>query len=85
MIRTQVYLTQKQHALLKKKAHEKNTTFSEELRNLINVAFEVTQKKQKRQNAGNWLRAMVEEAEKLGGGGPPDLASNVDKYLYGGK
>lgn len=85
MIRTQVYLTPKQHALLKKKAHTRNSTLSEELRKIIDIVFEANQKQPKTQNAGEWLLSMAEEAERLGIKGPPDLATNMDKYLYGEK
>lgn len=83
MIRTQVYLTPLQHKLLKKKAHEHNSTLSEELRKLIDTTLQITQKQKKKQNAGEWLLSMAEEAERLGVKGPPDLATNMDKYLYG--
>lgn len=39
----------------------------------------------KYKNAGEWLQSLIDEAEKLGVAGPPDLASNMDKYLYGEK
>ncbi len=83
MIRTQIYLTPKQHTLLKRKAHEEKFTLSDAVRKIVDKDLRLSGKKEKRQNAGKWLLSMAEEAEKLGAKGPPDLASNVDKYLYG--
>ncbi len=85
MVRTQVYLTSKQHSLLKKKAHAENSTLSEVLRKAIDKDLRVAEKSKKRQNAGEWLLSMAEKAERLGIKGPPDPASNMDKYLYGEK
>ena len=34
-------------------------------------------------SAGEYLLEMAKEAKKLGFKGPKDLATNIDKYLYG--
>jgi len=83
MIRTQIYLTQKQHSLLKKKALEKNVTISEEIRKILDKDLLKLDQITQRENIGEWLLSMASEAEKLDEKGPADLASNVDKYLYG--
>ncbi len=85
MIRTQVYITSKQHALLKKKAHAENVTLSEALRKVIDKDLLKAEKVHRQQPHKNWFRSVVKEVEQLGGEGPSDLASNVDEYLYGGK
>ncbi len=85
MIRTQIYLTPKQHSLLKKKAHEENATLSESIRKILDKDLFEKEETKKKQNAGNWLLSMAKEAERLGASGPSDLASNVDAYLYGNK
>lgn len=81
MIRTQIYLTQKQHTTLKKKAHAENSTVSHQIRKIIEK--DLKEKPVEEFNSGKWLLSMAEEAEKIGASGPKDLASNVDKYLYG--
>lgn len=84
MIRTQIYLTQKQHSSLKKKAASLNTTVSDQIRKIIEKDLEA-EKKSRPFNAGKWLLSMAEEAERIGASGPKDLATNMDKYLYGNK
>jgi hypothetical protein len=83
MIRTQIYLTPKQHSLLKKKAFEKNATISEEIRKILDKDLLTLDRDAQRKNIGAWLLSMASEAEKMEEKGPIDLASNVDKYLYG--
>ena len=83
MIRTQIYITQKQHNLLKKKALEDNTTLSEYLRKIIDKEFIGQHEKNRLKVEGNWLKDLALKAEKIKGNGPSDLASNVDRYLYG--
>jgi len=85
MIRTQIYLTPKQHTMLKNKAHKENATVSEEIRKILDKELFTAEQQVKKQNTGNWLLSMAEEAERLGANGPSDLASNVDAYLYGDK
>lgn len=81
MVRTQIYLTQKQHSELKKKAASQNSTVSHQIRQLIEK--DLKEEPIEEFNSGSWLLSMAEKAEKMGFKGPKDLASNVDKYLYG--
>jgi hypothetical protein len=88
MIRTQIYLTEKQYRVLKEKSHAENQSIAGVLRMLVDK--EIVQVKdaagsKKKKNVGNTLLAMARRAEKEGLSGPPDLASNVDEYLYGDK
>lgn len=79
MIRTQIYLTKKQHQLLKKRAYSQKATLSEALRQIIDKDF---LEQMTSHNTSQWLLSMAEEAKNLPGQGPTDLASKVDKYLY---
>lgn len=81
MIRTQIYLTPKQHSSLKKKAGLENSTVSEQIRKIIEANEEKSPSEEF--NSGAWLLSMAEKAKKMKFKGPKDLASNVDKYLYG--
>jgi len=81
MIRTQIYLTQKQHLQLKKKAHLENSTISEQIRKIIEADMEKNMPE--KFNSGSWLLSMAKKAEKMKFKGPKDMASSVDKYLYG--
>jgi hypothetical protein len=88
MIRTQIYLTEKQYRVLKEKSHEENESIAGVLRKLVDKEIVQVQDKaasNKKKNVGNTLLAMARRAEKECYSGPPDLASNVDAYLYGGK
>lgn len=87
MIRTQVYLPQYQIKFLKDLALTNETTMSEELRKSLDAIRRVKSKPQKKNkvelSAGEYLLEMAKEARKLGFKGPKDLATNIDKYLYG--
>jgi len=80
MVRTQIYLSEKQYDLLKQKAHEQKITLSAVIRASLDVNNlpKSTQKPMK-----NWLHEMAIRAKKRGVKGPKDLSSNVDKYMYG--
>lgn len=64
---------------------------SEVLRELVDRGMEQRKKekeeaKQKRapkKTAGEFLLDMARDAKKYGFSGPPDLARNHDKYIYG--
>ena len=87
MIRTQVYLPQTQIKFLKDLARANETTMSEELRKSLDTIRRVKPKPRKKNkvelSAGEYLLEMAKEARKLGFKGPKDLATNLDKYLYG--
>lgn len=82
MLRTQIYLPQLYLRHLRQEAKKKNTTLSNTIRSLIEKDIRAKQPI-KRQNAGTWLLSLAKEAERLKIRGPKDLASNMDKYLYG--
>lgn len=92
MIRTQIYLPENQIEKLKEIAYQQNLSVSEVIRRTVDENIikkkktsKVKKTKSKYKNAGEWLLSMAKEAEMKGFKGPRDLASNVDKYLYGGK
>ena len=85
MKRTQIYMTPQQHKLLQQKAHEEGTSVSHIIRKAIEKEVEKKEQKKKKVNPGKWLLEMAEEAERRGFHGPPDLATNMDEYLYGDK
>lgn len=81
MQRTQIYLPTSQLQLLKKIAQSQTTTVSDLIRDSIKRCFVKSQPVQKHES-------LVEAGKRISGmwsGGPVDLASNVDEYLYGGK
>lgn len=84
MERTQIYLTKSQIKKLRKTAQKKNATLSSMVREAINVQY------------GSQIRILPKEKvesfsefakriRRMGFKGPKDLATNLDKYLYGGK
>lgn len=89
MVRTQLYLAQNQLLQLKKIAFQEDISLSSLLRKWVDEGLGKNRnkykkvKKIKRKTAGDILLAMARKAEKIGWEGPKDLASNVDKYLYG--
>ena len=89
MLRTQVYLPHSQVRTLKEVATDEGVSMSEVLRRLVNEKFierEKTMKKhRKKVHTLDRLLALAKKFEKMGVKGPPDLATNMDEYLYGGK
>lgn len=87
MKRTQIYLAPNQHDRLKNMALKKRSSVSEVIRGLIDEKLDATSlvsgKKPAYRSGGQWLLAQAKWAQKAGGSGPPDLAKNMDKYLYG--
>lgn len=83
MIRTQIYLTAKQHQTLLRKAQDKKSTLSGVIRHIIDKDIEPQKVKKKSGNSGDALLEMAAQAKRMKSKGPADLASNVDKYLYG--
>ena len=84
MNRTQIYLPKKQLQRLKEEAARRQSTVSEIIRAVIAKRFE-----EKETVMGDRPReTLVEFAKRVGKIGrraPKDLASNMDKYLYGRK
>ena len=87
MIRTQVYLPYSEVGRLKRMASEEETSMSEILRRLIREKLEVGKKPTKK--AGKKRKHVLDRflalAKKMKVSGPPDLATNMDEYLYGSK
>jgi len=88
MHRTQVYFPEEVLDLLREEAEEKNVTLAHIIRKKVTVDMPVAKKtkkkrKKKKMTGADFLLKMAEKAERLGFKGPKDLASNVDKYLYG--
>jgi lysyl-tRNA synthetase class I len=95
MQRTQVYLPQSQLDWLKAKAKKENISMAA----LIRKAIEYYQRWQKHsfrhghsqettyvpQNSSQFLLMLADQAQSQAEQGPPDLAKNIDQYLYQGK
>lgn len=89
MTRTQIYLPEADRQYFKRLAQAKGTTMSTEIRQALSEArFKKKPKrirKEKEVNAGKWLLSIARKMDKIPTRAPKDLASNVDKYLYGKK
>ena len=84
MIRTQIYFSPRQIGSLKKKAFATRLSVSELIRRIVEKEIsEAEEKKIGKRNVGSWLASIALEAKKMKVQGPSDLASNIDKYLYG--
>lgn len=84
MKRTQVYLTRSQKVVLEREARRKGTTVSALIRKFISQNF-ASGKKEAWRKKEPTMFDVLEDIKKLGVAGPPDLAENMDEYLYGGK
>lgn len=82
MNRTQIYLPEKQIVILRKEAEKRHTTTSEIIRRILGEKIErFTAPPRQR-------KSLFDAAKRInakGTRGPRDLASNLDKYLYGGR
>jgi len=89
MVRTQIYLPENQIEKLKRLAYDEKKSLSEMIRIYIDqgLKFKLRIKtgNSKDKNVGDWLLSLAKEAKRKKIKGPKDLASNIDKYLYGGK
>jgi len=88
MARTQVYFEPEVLDYLKQEAARKNKTLAYIIRTKVEAQTPVIKKikkakKTKKMSGADFLLKMAKEAEELGFEGPKDLASNMDKYLYG--
>ena len=83
MNRTQIYLPKSQLDALRRVARERSETISEVIRALIRRSMEASAARRAPQRPARTLFRVLEEIEKIGERGPADLATNVDKYLYG--
>lgn len=81
MNRTQVYLPKSQLTILRKEAQKKDTTVSEVIRTLIQENM-VRHKIHSLKKHETLIQA-AKRINALDTKGPRDLASRVDKYLYG--
>lgn len=80
MTRTQIYLPYDQISYLRQRALAENTSVSEIIRRVIEDSGP---KKKTKINAGKWLLSLAKLGEQRKVKGPKDLATNLDKYLYG--
>jgi hypothetical protein len=83
MNRTQIYLSDKQQVMLRKKARQRNTTVAAIVRELIDEGLHANKKEKPKKHES--LFEAAKRINKLGPPGPKDLASRVDYYLYGRK
>lgn len=74
MIRTQVFLPEETHLLIKIQAQKERRPAAE----IIREALEKGMKSRSTKNAGDGLLKLA----GLGIKGPRDLSKNIDKYLY---
>ncbi len=82
MVRTQIYLAPKVHAELKRRAGKHGLTLALQIREALEDYLHLMKKEEDKTPPFDptELFAII---DNLKGGGPPDLAENHDKYLYG--
>ncbi len=87
MARTQVYFEPEVLDYLRQEAIRKKTTLAQIIRTKVIANMPAVRKKtvRKKMTGADFLLKMAKDAERLGFKGPKDLASNVDKYLYGNR
>lgn len=76
MFRTQIYLPEELHQLVKLKARQKNESMAEFLRRCIERGM--LQEKEQTKRAAFWTLSELNIT-----GGPKDLSKKIDYYLYG--
>ncbi len=79
MIRTQIYLDDDLYTQLRIQSQVQNMPTASLVRKYIRVGMIKSAKKQTARDA------FLKLAKQAGKGGPPDLATNLDDYLYGDK
>jgi len=82
MKRTQIYLAQNQISALRGIAQRKKTTVSRVIREILAEKIEKPRLLDYREKHETLFEA-AKRINALGKGGPKDLASRVDYYLYG--
>ena len=80
MVRTQVYLTDKQKTTIEVLAKRRQTGEAELIRQLIDAGLEAQTQDVPPATA---LLELVQLGKRLGIAGPPDLSARHDDYLYG--
>jgi len=76
-VRMQIYLPDSLYAKLKKRAEKLNKPMSEQIRESLEVYFAGEEKEQP--DAGDPVWGIA----GMAGGGPGDLSTGHDRYLYG--
>lgn len=76
MIRTQIYIPETLHQRAKSIAKSQKQSVANLYRNFIANGLQATEKKRR----GNSLDSLIKLNLK---GGPKDLSTNIDHYLYG--
>lgn len=84
MVRTQIYLPQSQIRALRDIALKRRTSMSCVIRELVDKSLVKKSASVTSANPMSGLFEALEDIKKMGFKGPPDLAQNMDKYLYGG-
>ena len=82
LVRTQIYLPVKLKQTIKSQAKLKNRSFSDTLREYLEVHLAEEQKKKKGNGVASLIK-MAEDAKREGVRGPSDISTNHDYYLYG--
>lgn len=75
MIRTQIYIPESLHQTAKMLAYQRDESLAKLLRNLIADGIKKEKKKTKPKSLNSLIKLNLT-------GGPKDLSSNMDKYLY---
>lgn len=81
MNRTQIYLPKQRIETLRREARRRKTTMSELIRQVLDAALDRAPVIKGREREK--LLSAARRIGKLGRKGPKDLASQMDKYLYG--
>ena len=84
MNRTQIYLPKTHAEVLRDLARERKVTMSEVIREILREKLRSGSAPYRRRPRETLLQA-AKRINALGKKGPRDLASNIDRYLYGGK
>lgn len=81
MLRKQIYFTEDLDREVKLRALKQKKTEAEVIRGLLYKGLKKQAKREKFENAGDFLLNLASLSIK----GPKDLSSNLDDYLYGTK
>ena len=84
MNRTQIYLPKRHIDKLRNEAKRRQISVSGVIRSILDEKLD-KRPVSAEQNFFGGLLGLAERMNRIGKKAPRDLASNVDKYLYGGK
>lgn len=83
MKRTQIYLSDAEHAKIKEYAHKHKQSISASIREMTTMVLSDSPIKKKKQKS--FGEEMLENRRKFSFNGPADLSTTIDDYLYRGK